>query len=128
MRVRHLLTRILPEVRFVRVGDESDLSDAERAEREADRELRSTFENVSAPEADGPYTCPCCGHRTLPSRGSYDLCSECNWEDDGQDDHDSAIVRRGPNGGISLDIARQDYLAAGGHPQEQTAPDRPRKH
>lgn len=60
----------------------------------------------------------CCGHRTLPSRGTYDMCSECNWEGDGQDDHDSALVRRGPNGGISLKTARQDYLAAGCHPRK----------
>jgi len=127
MWVRHLLMRLLPEVRFALVRDESDLSDAEWAEQEADRALRATLENVYASEADGPYSCPCCGHKTLPSRGNYDLCSECNWEDDGQDDHDSAVVRPGPNGAISLDTAREDYRAVGGQPQEHGAPSRPRK-
>lgn len=26
--------------------------------------------------------CPCCGHRTLPELGQYDLCPVCFWEDD----------------------------------------------
>ena len=25
--------------------------------------------------------CPCCGYRTLPARGGYDLCPVCSWED-----------------------------------------------
>ncbi|MEX2975904.1 CPCC family cysteine-rich protein [Serratia fonticola] len=28
--------------------------------------------------------CPCCGYLTLPSRGDYDVCSVCYWEDDGK--------------------------------------------
>jgi len=30
--------------------------------------------------------CPCCGHLTLRERGGFELCPECDWEDDGQDD------------------------------------------
>lgn len=81
--------------------------------------------NVDAPESEGPYTCPCCGHRTLPSRGNYDLCSACNWEDDGQDDHDFEVVRVGPNG-ISLERARQEYLSSGGRRQTHVPPSPPR--
>lgn len=71
--------------------------------------------NVIAHAGGGPYTCPCCGHLTLPERGSYDLCPECDWEDDGQDDHDSRVVRLdGPNGPRSLDQARIEYIETGG--------------
>jgi hypothetical protein len=60
------------------------------------------------------YTCPCCGHATLDARGDYEICDECGWEDDGQDDHDSAVVRGGPNGSLSLDAARVEFEARGG--------------
>jgi len=62
--------------------------------------------NVFAPPEGGPYTCPCCGHNALGERGVYEICRTCGWEDDGQDDHDSGIVRGGPNGQLSLDDAR----------------------
>jgi hypothetical protein len=30
-----------------------------------------------------PFTCPCCGYRTLKGPpGSYDICHVCFWEDD----------------------------------------------
>lgn len=41
--------------------------------------------------------CPCCGFRTLPDSGAYDLCPVCWWEDDGLHDDDVASVG-GPNG------------------------------
>lgn len=28
------------------------------------------------------YPCPCCGYNTLTSKGHYDLCEVCFWEDD----------------------------------------------
>ncbi len=28
------------------------------------------------------HPCPCCGYKTLPTRGGYDLCPVCWWEDD----------------------------------------------
>lgn len=55
-------------------------------------------------------TCPCCGYPTLDERGTYDICELCNWEDDGQDDDDSAVCQGGPNGGYSLDQARENFL------------------
>jgi hypothetical protein len=55
--------------------------------------------------------CPCCGHRTLSARAEFDICVECGWEDDGQDDHDADVVRGGPNGRLSLTQARSDYAA-----------------
>ena len=28
------------------------------------------------------YPCPCCGERTLPDKGEFDLCTVCYWQDD----------------------------------------------
>lgn len=43
------------------------------------------------------YACPCCGYKTLPGRGDYDLCTVCFWEDDA-DELDDAVSLEGPNG------------------------------
>lgn len=32
------------------------------------------------------YTCPCCEFKTLPTKGEYDICPVCFWEDDGNTD------------------------------------------
>lgn len=69
--------------------------------------------NVFAPRGPELWTCPCCGHPTLTERGAYEICDECGWEDDGQDDHDSAVIRGGPNGLLSLDAARARYTDSG---------------
>lgn len=76
-------------------------------------EFYSSQPSVFAGPGAAPYTCPCCGHATLAGRGSYEICGECGWEDDGQDDYDSAVVRGGPNGPLSLDAARAQYEARG---------------
>ncbi|BCL12595.1 CPCC family cysteine-rich protein [Micromonospora sagamiensis] len=73
----------------------------------------ASLKNVVAAVGDGPYTCPCCGHATLSERGRYEICDECWWEDDGQDNHDSAVGRGGPNGSLSLDEARVQYIRKG---------------
>jgi hypothetical protein len=72
-----------------------------------------TFINVMRDPGGGPYRCPCCSSRTLPTRGGYDLCPVCFWEDDGQDDHDANDVRGGPNGALSLTQARANYAEFG---------------
>lgn len=64
----------------------------------------SLFKNISR------VTCPCCGYPTLEERANYEICDLCNWEDDGQDDHDSAKSFGGPNGGYSLDEARENFM------------------
>jgi hypothetical protein len=53
--------------------------------------------------------CPCCRYWTLTERGAFEICDECNWEDDGQDDEDADVVRGGPNGSLSLTAARELY-------------------
>lgn len=62
---------------------------------------------------DGRLRCPCCGSLTLTERGRFELCPACFWEDDGQDDSDADVVRGGPNGGLSLTAARENFRAYG---------------
>lgn len=81
--------------------------------------------NVLAPAGAARYSCPCCGHATVSERGGYEICEDCGWEDDGQDDHDSAVVRGGPNGRVSLDTARAEYMANGGIRQVHRPPGDP---
>lgn len=57
--------------------------------------------------------CPCCGFLTLSDRGGFEMCPVCWWEDDGQDDIDSDIVRGGPNGELSLSQARVNFRSVG---------------
>ncbi|SFR27110.1 Cysteine-rich CPCC [Lentzea waywayandensis] len=73
-----------------------------------------SMKNVYGSADGGPYTCSCCGHLTLTVRAAWEICRECGWEDDGQDDHDSSVVRGGPNGPVSLDDERAAYVAEGG--------------
>lgn len=69
--------------------------------------------SIHRPERDEPYACPCCGYLTLDSRGNYEICAVCFWEDDGQDEHDADVVRGGPNGALSLTQARRNFTRIG---------------
>ncbi|MFG1834228.1 CPCC family cysteine-rich protein [Micromonospora chersina] len=107
-------------------NDDPSLSDDELVRRRVARfDAYTAQKNVLAPAGESPYTCPCCGHATLLERGGYEICDECGWEDDGQDDHDSATVRGGPNGRLSLDAARAGYAAGGGIRQIHRPPGEP---
>lgn len=68
---------------------------------------------VESPREGVVYKCPCCGYKTLSERGHFEICEVCFWEDDGQDEHDSDIVREGPNGSLSLSQARTNFLSFG---------------
>ena len=68
---------------------------------------------VHGPEPGRRFQCPCCRFFTLSERGGFEICQVCYWEDDGQDDHDAAVIRGGPNGALSLEQARKNYLAFG---------------
>jgi hypothetical protein len=108
-------------------GDDPSLTDEELIQRRtAWFQAYLAQQNVSADHGATLYTCPCCGHATLPERGRYEICDECGWEDDGQDDHDSAVVRGGPNGPLSLDAARAAYERAGGTRGVHQPPSAPR--
>jgi hypothetical protein len=52
------------------------------------------------------HPCPCCGYRTLPGRGDYDLCPVCCWEDEGLEPWELS----GPNG-QTLVHAQHEYLS-----------------
>ncbi|MFJ9547139.1 CPCC family cysteine-rich protein [Streptomyces erythrochromogenes] len=68
------------------------------------RELRE-----ACPPGAGPYACPCCRFLTLDARCAWEICVECGWEDDGQDDPNADEVWGGPNGSESLTDARSQY-------------------
>jgi hypothetical protein len=68
------------------------------------RELRE-----ACPAGEGPYACPCCKLPTLETRVEWEICHECGWEDDGQDDLNADEVWGGPNGADSLTDARLRY-------------------
>ena len=75
--------------------------------------------SVVQPAVSGrKYACPCCRYLTLSERGGFEICKVCFWEDDGQDDHDAAIVRGGPNGALSLAQARVNFAAFGACEEE----------
>ena len=57
--------------------------------------------------------CPCCGYLTLSERQSYEICSVCFWEDDGQDDPHADEVWGGPNKDLSLTDGRRNYQTIG---------------
>ena len=104
--------------------DDPNLSDEELvAQRDRWFHSYTSQRNVFAAADGGPYSCPCCGHVTLGERGVYEICVECGWEDDGQDNHDSHVVRGGPNGRLSLDEARRLYIADGGQPEAHSPPE-----
>lgn len=70
--------------------------------------------SVVEPSQEGIiHCCPCCGYKTLDERGSYEICSVCFWEDDGQDDKDANIMRGGPNSSLSLKQARANFQEFG---------------
>ncbi|MFC6018432.1 CPCC family cysteine-rich protein [Plantactinospora solaniradicis] len=71
------------------------------------------FYNVRRPPEEGPHPCPCCGYLTLDSRGEYEICPVCFWEDDGQDEHDAGQVRGGANRGLSLLDGRRNFAEFG---------------
>ncbi len=55
------------------------------------------------------FLCPCCQFPTLSQRKDFDICPLCDWEDDGQDDHNANIVLGGPNQSYSLTEARENF-------------------
>jgi hypothetical protein len=57
------------------------------------------------------YVCPCCNYPTLHGRIGYEICGLCDWEDDGQDDHNADEVLGGPNQDYSLREAQENFKA-----------------
>ena|SRR5579872_1050316 len=67
------------------------------------------IDRLEAQPKDLPLRCPCCYCKTLGHRGEFEICPVCFWEDDGQDDFDANEIRGGPNGKLSLTLARVNY-------------------
>lgn len=65
-------------------------------------ERRAIFDDYLAAHGSELFTCPGCGFPTISSRGDFEICDVCFWEDDGQDNEDADEVRGGPNGKLSL--------------------------
>jgi len=76
------------------------------------RDIGHDYESVVGQHAE-LVPCPCCGACSLSSRGDYDICRVCWWEDDGQDNHNADTVMGGPNYHLSLTQARVNYLESG---------------
>ena len=72
------------------------------------------FVNVTRPAGERKPACPCCGFRTLDQRGANEICPVCLWEDDGQDDHNADVQRKGPLFD-SLTGARFNFKEFGAH-------------
>jgi hypothetical protein len=53
-----------------------------------EEDLRSLYNHDICIEGEPQVyePCPCCNYRTLPERAGYDICPNCYWEDDGNDD------------------------------------------
>lgn len=64
---------------------------------------------ISHRKFDNFFLCPCCYFPTLAERQGYDICFLCNWEDDGQDNHNADKVLGGPNRDYSLTEARSNF-------------------
>jgi hypothetical protein len=80
----------------------------------ASSERTDYFVNMFGAPGEGVfYHCPCCGYPTLCTRGSFDVCAVCYWEDDGQDGHDKDRVRGSPNGILSLTMAIANFALLG---------------
>lgn len=58
---------------------------------------------------DDYYICPCCNFPTLSERWGFEICILCNWEDDGQDNHNADKILGWPNGNYSLTEARENF-------------------
>jgi hypothetical protein len=55
------------------------------------------------------FLCPCCNMPTIGEQAGFEICTICNWEDDGQDTDDADVVKGGPNGDYSLSEARTNF-------------------
>ncbi|MCA9706470.1 MAG: hypothetical protein KDK70_11525 [Myxococcales bacterium] len=73
--------------------------------------MNATKEPVAPePDASPGYECPCCGHPTLPSRGLYEICPLCLWEDDpGYDPAHPEAAAGWANGKYTLAQARANF-------------------
>ena len=59
------------------------------------------------------YRCPCCGFRTLGTRGGFEICAVCFWEDDGHltdAPAEDMVISRLPDAPDGAEIASVDVV------------------
>lgn len=97
------------------MNDEPSIDHVEARRRWFEAYIKTLARNsiIAEPRPGFSYRCPCCGFKTLDSRGGFEICEVCFWEDDGQDDHDAETIRGGPNGALSLAVARRNFARIG---------------
>lgn len=71
--------------------------------------MRRTWFEAHSEYLKGLKPCPCCGYPLLTGERSFEWCSLCCWEDDGQDDQNADEVLGGPNADLSLTEARKNF-------------------
>jgi len=104
-------TAVIDDANLLRPGDGGDSEEtAETTEEDVADYVAPPLRPAQIPV--GMVACPCCGRATLSSRGAYQICPVCFWEDDGQDSADADVARGGPNA-VSLTEGRRNYLAFG---------------
>ena len=77
-------------------------------------------------EGDKIEQCPCCDYYTLQSRGDYEICGVCNWEDEIV----SLDMPSAPNHDITLRQARvnfKKYFTLDPNPEYYQIRKKPRK-
>ena len=72
-------------------------------------EQLASVPKIGFKKVDDYFLCPCCHFPTLTERACFNICFLCNWEDDGQDNHNAELVLGGPNQSYSLTEARQNF-------------------
>lgn len=78
--------------------------------RGSDKIIRFTVGMIADPQS-AVHQCPCCDYFSLPTRGEYEICPICFWEDSGQD-LDHIDMHSGPNR-MTLREARATFIAMG---------------
>ena len=68
------------------------------------------------------YRCPCCGYFTLASRGAFDACRVCFWEDDDADEEFSHPAPERPEepNHVHLWQVRRNYATFGASEERLT--------
>ena len=69
--------------------------------------LKERYDVFVLPMKKYRYPCPVCSKRTLQWRGTFEICDECGWEDDGTTDENEKTT---PNGDYTIRTYREKYL------------------
>lgn len=73
------------------INDTLNLSEFDRELLNAFLKRREIFDRFIAEKKLKVFTCPGCGFPTNSTKAEYDICTICDWEDDGYDDNSKSI-------------------------------------